>query len=258
MKSLVVIPARYQAARFPGKPLKNETGWPLIRHVYEQVLKSDADKVIIATDDQRIMSVVAGFGGIAMMTKDTHKSGTDRVAEVASRVPAFDVIVNVQGDEPEIEPAAINSLIQLQGKYQPFMSTLCCKFPPDKTEGQGSPLDPTCNKVIMGQEIAKNARYAIYFSRSPIPYPSSTKGIMQYPENYYLHIGMYAYSPESVQKFSALPQGFLETTEGLEQLRIIEQGYPILVGIIDRVFPGVDTEEDYQAFVQRWKKRQQS
>jgi len=163
MKTLVVIPARFEAARFPGKPLKNETGWPLIRHVYEQVLKSEADKIIVATDDQRIMAVVEQFGGEAMMTKDTHKSGTDRVAEVVSKVPGFDVIVNVQGDEPEIEPAAINTLIQLQREHQPFMSTLCCKFPADKTAGQGSPLDPTCNKVVMGQEIAKNARYAIYF-----------------------------------------------------------------------------------------------
>ncbi len=256
MKTLVVIPARYEAARFPGKPLKSETGWPLIRHVYEQALKSKADKIIVATDDDRIMAAVEQFGGEAMITKNTHKSGTDRVAEVASRMPGFDVIINVQGDEPEIEPAAINNLMQLQHEHQPFMSTLCCKFPAGKTAGQGSPLDPTCNKVVLGQQVAKNAKYAIYFSRSPIPYPSSTKGVMKNPEDYYLHIGMYAYSSASVREFSALPQGFLETTEGLEQLRIIEKGYPILVGIVDRAFPGVDTEEDYQAFVKRWKARQ--
>ena len=257
MKTLVVIPARYGSARFMGKALKDETGWPIIRHVYEQVKQSTADRIIVATDDQRIMEAVEQFAGEAMMTKDTHKSGTDRVAEVVNKVPGYDVIVNVQGDEPEIEPASIDKLIRLQKQYQPFMSTLCCKFPVDKVEGHGSPLDPACNKVILGTAVAPNssARYAIYFSRSPIPYPSSTLGIMKYPENYYLHVGMYAYSPESINQFTALPQGFLEATEGLEQLRAIEAGHTILVDIIPRSFPGIDTPDDYQAFIERWNKR---
>lgn len=253
MKTLIVLPARFASTRFPEKMLKNTTGKPLIQHVYEQVIQAKADRVIVATDDQRIVKAVEDFGGEAMLTKITHKSGTDRVAEVAARVKGYEVIVNVQGDEPEIEPSAINKLIALQKQYQPFMSTLCCPFPANKTEGNGSPFDPACVKVVLGKEVDE-ARYAIYFSRSLIPCPRTSKGIIN-PEQYFLHIGMYAYSPESVQEFSALPNSFLENTEGLEQLRVIEKGYSILVGTIPHAFPGIDTEEDYLAFVERFKKR---
>lgn len=255
MQSLVVIPARFNAVRFPGKPLKDVTGKSLVQHVYERALQSKANRIIVATDDPRIIDIVEQFGGEAMMTKASHKSGTDRVAEVASRLTDFEVIVNVQGDEPEIEPEAINKLIQIQQEHNPFMSTLCCQFPADNLEGQGSPLDPTCNKVVLGKEVAPETKHAIYFSRNFIPYPKATNGIIKHPENYYLHIGMYAYSPDSIQEFSNLPRGFLEQTEGLEQLRVLENGYNIIVGIIDHAFPGVDTREDYQAFVERWNKQ---
>jgi len=254
MKTLIIIPARYGSTRFPSKMLKNATGWPLVRHVYEQATQSEADRVIIATDDQRILDAVKNFGGEAILTKDTHQSGTDRIAEVVSKVKGYEVIVNLQGDEPEIEPSAINQLIYLQKQYQPFMSTLCCPFPENNKNGHGSPLDPSCVKVVLGKKMGKKpemASQALYFSRSIIPYPRATNNIIEHPENYYLHVGMYASSPESIVEFAALPHSFLENTERLEQLRVIENGHVILVGTIPHSFPGIDTEKDYLAFVKR-------
>lgn len=257
VKTLIVIPARYASTRLPGKMLRDETGWPLIRHVYEQVKKSEADRVIVATDDQRIVDAVEQFGGEAQLTKSTHKSGTDRVAEIVGRVKGYQVIVNVQGDEPEIDPEAINKLIRLQKNYQPFMSTLCCPFANDQVEGYGSPQDANCVKVVLGKKIAprSNAKQAIYFSRCPIPYPRSSQGTITNPENYYLHIGMFAFSPASIQKFTSLPKSFLEDIEFLEQLRAIEYGLPIFVETIARSHSGIDTIDDYRAFVSRWNQR---
>lgn len=260
MKTLVVIPARFGSTRFEGKPLKDKTGWPLIRHVYEQVKKASlVDHIIIATDDQRIMDVVHRFGGHAVMTSDKHPSGTDRIAEAVSKMDAkFDIIVNVQGDEPEIEPDVIDKIIRLHKKSGAFVSTMVCPFPADKLNGNGSPTDPSCVKAILGGPVKglKTARFALYFSRALAPYPRDTAGKLSDSTQYYMHIGMYAYSPKSLKAYVAMPQSFLEKTESLEQLRILENGHSIAVDIIPKGTPGIDTPEDYAAFIQRWKETQ--
>lgn len=259
MKTLVVIPARYGSTRFEGKPLKDETGWPLIRHTYEQVKKASlVDHIVIATDDQRIMDVVESFGGQAIMTSDQHPSGTDRIAEAVSKLDDhYDIIVNVQGDEPEIEPDVIDKIITLHQKSGAFVSTMVCPFAQDKNSGHGSPEDPSCVKAILGGGVTNldTARFALYFTRSLAPYPRDTQGKIKDSTQYYLHIGMYAYSPESLQAYVNLPQSFLEKTESLEQLRVLENGQAIAVDIIPQGTPGIDTPEDYAAFIQRWKEK---
>lgn len=260
MKTLVVIPARFGSTRFEGKPLKAETGWPLIRHVYEQVKKAKlVDHIVIATDDQRIMDVVHRFGGKAIMTDPDHPSGTDRIAEAVAKMDDdFDIIVNVQGDEPEIEPDVIDKIITLHKKSGAFVSTMVCPFAADKKLGNGSPQDPNCVKAILGEKIngLDTARFALYFTRAFAPYPRDTAGALKDSTNYYLHIGMYAYSPKSLQQYVAMPQSFLEKTESLEQLRILENGHSIAVDIIPKGTPGIDTPEDYAAFIKRCKAKQ--
>ncbi len=257
MKTCVVIPARYGSTRFEGKPLKEKTGWPLIRHVYEQAKKARlVNHVVVATDDQRIMDVVHRFGGLAIMTDSVHPSGTDRIAEAVSKMDDhFDMIVNVQGDEPEIESATIDKIIRLHEVSDAFVSTLVCPFPKDKLSGSGSPQDPACVKAILGSKIKglDTARYALYFTRALAPYPRDQEGQLADSTQYYMHIGMYAYSPKSLKKYVSLPQSFLEKTERLEQLRILENGFTVAVDIIPAATPGIDTPEDYAAFVERWK-----
>ena len=258
MKTLIVIPARYASTRLPGKPLLADTGKPLIQHVYEQAKASKvATDVIVATDDQRIEEAVKAFGGQVMMTSPDHSSGSDRIAEVVQKTETpYDVVVNVQGDEPEVEPEAIDLLATLQYKSRPFMSTLACPFSRTATQGSGSPADPNCVKVILGHSLeVDNTFNALYFSRSLMPYPREAEGTVEHPEQYYLHIGMYAYSPESILGFSELPAGKLEQTEHLEQLRVLESGKAIHIGLIDEAAAGVDTPEDYEAFVQRWQEK---
>lgn len=258
-KTLIVIPARYASTRLPAKPLLNETGWPLVRHTYEQAKKASlASRVVIATDDERIANAVADFGGEAVMTREDHPSGTDRIAEVVEKVgQGYDIIVNVQGDEPEMESETIDKIIRLHQVSGADVSTMACPFPNDKKEGHGSPLDAACVKAVLGKKIdgVDGAKFALYFTRSLAPYPRATQGKVENPADYYLHLGMYAYSPESLKAFVSLPQGTLEKTESLEQLRILENGYSIAVGVVDKATPGIDTPEDYAAFVKRWKEK---
>ncbi len=260
MKNCVIIPARYGSTRFEGKPLKDATGWPLIRHVYEQVKKAKTvDHIVVATDDERIKRAVEDFGGQAIMTSDQHPSGTDRLAETVSKLSdPYDIIVNVQGDEPEIEPALIDQIIRLHQKSGAFMSTMVCPFPKNKLSGHGSPLDPSCVKAILGQPIEgiDQGFFALYFTRALAPYPRTTSGAIENSAHYYMHIGMYAYSPEALQAYVKMPQSFLEKTESLEQLRILENGHSIAAQVIDAATPGIDTPEDYAAFIQRWKEQQ--
>jgi len=257
---LIVIPARYASTRLPGKPLLDKTGWPLVRHTYEQAKKASlASRVVVATDDERIAKAVESFGGEAVMTRNDHPSGTDRIAEVVAKLGSdFDIVVNVQGDEPEMEPEVIDKIIRLHQVSGADVSTMACPFPKNKKEGNGSPHDPACVKAVLGKEIdgLDGARFALYFTRSVAPYPRESRGIVEVPENYYLHLGMYAYSPESLQAFVSSPQGFLEKTESLEQLRVLENGQTIAVGLIDKATPGIDTPEDYTCFVQRWSEKQ--
>ncbi len=260
MKTLILIPARFGSSRLPGKPLLDETGQPLIQHVYEQARKSKlASDVVVATDDRRIEAAVHAFGGHCVMTSAHHESGSDRIAEAVTTLSAeYDVVVNVQGDEPELDPAAIDLVARIQHETTPFMSTLACRFPAGSAVGTGTPLDPACVKVVLGKKLANaasdiEAYRAIYFSRSLVPHLRSNGGKPTLNEAYLMHIGLYAYSKESLLAFTKLEKSHLESTEQLEQLRVIENYLGIHVGIIEHAVPGVDTPDDYRAFVNRWK-----
>ena len=251
MKAAIVIPARYASTRLPGKPLLAETGKPLIQHVYERAMKAErARRVIVATDDQRIAAAVAAFGGDAVMTSADHLSGTTRVAEASERIDA-DIIVNLQGDEPDIDPLDLDLVIDIQARAQCFASTLACPFPKAAVRGPGSPDDPSAVKVILGEGMAHGARRARSFTRRICAYPRDESGAIITPEKYFLHLGVYAFSKESLSAFALAPSGALEMSERLEQLRILEMGEAIAVGKAAEAPPGIDTPEDYAAFVRR-------
>lgn len=242
MSAIAVIPARYSSSRFPGKPLASQTGKYLIQHVVEQVAQARSiDRVIVATDDRRILEAVASFGGYAVMTREDHVSGTDRIAEVAESCDA-DIFVNVQGDEPEIEPSHIDQLVALMTADTNLpIGTLACPFPAD-----ADPRDPNAVKVV----VDRHGR-ALYFSRSLIPYPRDEGGVPSDARSWLLHIGIYAYRRDFLLRLASMPAGVLERVEKLEQLRVLEAGHPIAVGIVDRAAVGIDTPEDYAAFVAR-------
>ncbi len=246
MSAIAVIPARYASTRFPGKPLARETGKFLIQHVVEQVeLARSIDRVIVATDDRRILEAVASFGGHAVMTREDHVSGTDRIAEVAEKYDA-DIFVNVQGDEPEIEPSHIDQLVSVMTADADLpIGTLACPFPAD-----ADPRDPNAVKVV----VDRRGR-ALYFSRSLIPYPRDEHGVPGDARSWLLHIGIYAYRREFLRRLASLPTGALERIEKLEQLRVLEAGHSIAVGIVERAAVGIDTPEDYAAFIARVKAR---
>ncbi len=241
MAATVVIPARYGSARFPAKILANETGRPLVQHVVERAqLASRVREVIVATDDQRIVDALRPFGTHCVMTSPAHQSGTDRIAEVA-RGLKDEIIVNVQGDEPEIEPSTINALVQRLESGADDMATAATPFP-----AGADVADPNLVKVVMTREGR-----AVYFSRSPIPFwrdPTSGPG-----PAYYLHLGIYAYRREFLLQFASWPPTPLESTEKLEQLRALEHGRSIFVLPVSRATHGVDTQEQYEEFVRRQK-----
>ncbi|HPD15102.1 MAG TPA: 3-deoxy-manno-octulosonate cytidylyltransferase [Planctomycetota bacterium] len=248
-KVVVAIPARYPSTRLPGKPLLRETGRFLIQHVYEQVsLAPCVDDVVVATDDERIRAAVESFGGRALMTSPGHRSGTDRIAEAARHVEA-DIIVNVQGDEPEIEPDAIDLAVALLERHPGAdMSTLAAPIAePDHLR------NPNLVKVVLDTQ-----GYALYFSRALLPasksYPEVPPGD---PHTYLGHIGLYAYRRDFLFRFASLPPSPLETHESLEQLRALEHGHRIIVGITSYQPKGIDTPDDYQAFLRRWRSRRQ-
>ena len=254
MTTVAVIPARFASTRFPGKPLARETGKFLIQHVCEQVGScSQIDRVIVATDDERIVSAVESFGGQAMMTRVDHVSGTDRVGEVASNLglDGNDLVLNVQGDEPEVSPVVLDRLIQLMTDpaSEFLIGTLAARF--DDTgpsTGPGSPADPNCVKVV----VDRRGR-ALYFSRGLIPYSREPMGRVNAPSGFLLHLGVYAFRANTLQEIAGdqLAPGVLEQTESLEQLRWMEHGFSIGVAVVDHRCVGIDTKEDYAAFVQR-------
>jgi 3-deoxy-manno-octulosonate cytidylyltransferase (CMP-KDO synthetase) len=258
----IVIPARFASSRLPEKMLLDETGWPLIRHVFEQAKKvKKAGRILIATDDQRIVDVIEGCGGEAIMTSPDHPNGTSRIAEVAAKLSSTDIIVNVQGDEPEIEPEKIEALIDVFMAGDADMGTLVTPFPMHAKDGPGSPLDPNCVKAVLGAPVKKDdgnvlGYQALYFSRSPIPYARDHAGAVINPADYFLHLGIYAYRPAFLQKYINLPQGKLENTEKLEQLRVLENGFKIVAGIVPEATPGIDTRIDYDAFLARWQRKE--
>jgi 3-deoxy-manno-octulosonate cytidylyltransferase (CMP-KDO synthetase) len=241
LAATVVIPARFGSTRFPAKILASSTGKPLVQHVVDQALKCRrVRQVLVATDDPRIVDALRPFGTTAVMTSPAHASGTDRIAEVARTLVDDDVIVNVQGDEPEIEPEVIDGLIDLlERNPSADMATAVTPFAPGK-----DPSDPNLVKCV----VTLDGR-AIYFSRSPIPYRREANN----PANaaYHLHLGIYAYRREFLLRYAAWPPTPLESTEKLEQLRVIEHGGHIRVLIVARATNGIDTPEQYEEFVKR-------
>ena len=242
-----VIPARFASTRLPGKALLSETGRPLIVHVLEAARRAESlERIIVATDDPRIAEAVAHFGGEFMMTRADHATGTDRVAEVAARLESARLIVNLQGDEPEISGAALDRVVALlEEDAEAPMATLATPIREESIY-----RDPACVKVV----CSARGR-ALYFSRSPIPFhrdglpdrAAAATGIA------YLHLGLYAYRRDFLLKLSSLPPSPLEAAEKLEQLRVLDAGIPIAVGIVDEPSVGIDTPEDYRRFVARWR-----
>jgi 3-deoxy-manno-octulosonate cytidylyltransferase (CMP-KDO synthetase) len=238
----VVIPARYASTRFPAKIVASETGRPLVQHVVDQVRKCRRVRdVIVATDDDRIAAALRPFGTRCVMTDPGHLSGTDRIAEVAGDLPD-DVVLNVQGDEPEIEPETVDSLVGLMERTQSPMTTAATRFP----EG-ADPADPNLVKVALDQSDR-----AMYFSRLPIPFHRDPSH--GHPPAYYLHLGIYAYARPFLLKLAGWKPTPAEQAEKLEQLRVLEHGEPIYVLKVDRATHGIDTREQYQAFVKRYRR----
>lgn len=230
MKVLCVIPARYASTRLPGKPLKDIAGKPMICRVYDRA--SEAKKIaaaIVATDDERIYEAVCKHGGQAVMTRKDHPTGTDRLAEVAAKYPDVDLIINVQGDEPLIEPALIDELAAAFEEDDALQMATVCTEIQDKEEQE----NPNNVKVVMD----KNG-YALYFSRSLLPYPRHAGTPV------YKHIGIYAYKRDFLLRYAKMEETPLEHAESLEQLRALENGYRIKVIKTPYRFVGVDTAED--------------
>lgn len=248
MKIAVVIPARYASSRLPGKPLLRETGKYLIQHVYERALLArTVSDVLVATDDQRILEAVHSFGGRAVLTRTDHASGTDRVAEAASRLDA-DLIVNLQGDEPLIDPDSLDFVADLLIRHREAdMATLAV---PIHSEAQWR--DPNCVKVVVG-----DCGQALYFSRAPIPFVRDAQpDFARQPFRFFQHIGLYAYRRSFLMQFAALPPSPLEELEKLEQLRVLALGNRIQVGVVRAHAFGVDTPEDYRRFVALYRAEQ--
>ncbi len=231
MNSVVIIPARYNSKRFPGKVLADLNGKPVLEHVYQRSLEAElVDQVLIATDDQRVYKKVNEFGGRAVMTAAEHQSGTDRLAEVARDLDV-EIIVNVQGDEPLIRPAMIDQAIKILKNSQDIqMSTLA------------SPISAvTAQKDDRVKVVLDKNDHALYFSRAKIPYYRDRDKLK---EKYLQHIGLYVYRRDFLLKYTELEPTPLEKAESLEQLRVLENGYKIKVGITEHHGPGVDRPDD--------------
>ena len=231
MKILCVIPARYASTRLPGKPLADIAGKPMICRVYDRAVQAKClSEVVVATDDQRVLQAVEAHGGKAMMTAKDHPTGTDRLAEVAAAYPDIDLIINVQGDEPLIEPSIIDALAAaFDGDADLKMATVMTEITDEAEQ-----MNPNNVKVVTDRN-----GYALYFSRSLLPYPRYRKGVPVYK-----HIGIYAYKREFLLHYAKMAPTPLEETEALEQLRALENGYRIKVIRTAHRFVGVDTAED--------------
>ncbi|MDE6011403.1 MAG: 3-deoxy-manno-octulosonate cytidylyltransferase [Prevotella sp.] len=237
MKFIGIIPARYASTRFPGKPLAMLGGKPVIQRVYEQVVDV-LGEAYVATDDERILQAVESFGGQAVMTRSDHKSGTDRIQEAATLIrTTADVLINVQGDEPFIQRSQLETVKELFNDPQVQIGTLGKPF--DTMEATENPNSPKIVTDLNG--------YALYFSRSVIPFirgKERQEWISHFP--FLKHIGLYAYRREVLAEITKLPQSPLELAESLEQLRWLQNGYRIKVGLTDVETVGIDTPEDLQ------------
>lgn len=232
MKFLGVIPSRYASTRLDGKPLKDICGHTMIEWVYKRTKLSNLDEVVVATDDERIYKEVERFGGKAILTSKEHENGTSRIAEVCTKYEDYDVIVNVQGDEPLIEPEMINSIIN-SFKEDDTISMSTLKYKIDTME---EIENPNYVKVITDKK-----GYALYFSRSVIPYPRKLD-----IQNYYKHVGIYGYKRDFVVEYAKMEPTPLELSESLEQLRALENGYRIKVMETPYKIIGVDTQEELE------------
>lgn len=241
MKVLCIIPARYASTRLPGKPLRDIAGKPMIVRVYERAVQAKrVQDVVVATDDERIRAAVAAHGGRAVMTRADHATGTDRLAEVAEKMTEYDLIINVQGDEPLIDPAVIDALVA------PFLSDAALSMATVKTALAAEEDITNPNNVKVITDCAGNA---LYFSRARIPYARNPGAKV------YKHIGIYAYRRDFLLAYARMEQTPLELSESLEQLRALENGHRIRVVETDAVFIGVDTEEDLAAVNEEYRKR---
>lgn len=253
MKFTAVIPARYASTRFPGKPLAMLGGKTVIQRVYEQAA-SVLSEVYVATDDERILSAVEAFGGRAVMTRTDHKSGTDRIEEAVEKIKKQgmdkegqgDVIINIQGDEPFVQPSQIKTLMALFDDPETQIGTLGKRF-----ESMEAVLNPNSPKIV-----TDHRGFALYFSRSVIPFIRGIEvedWLSHYP--FLKHLGVYAYRREVLAEVTKLPQGVLEKAESLEQLRWLENGYRIRVGMTEVETVGIDTPADLDRAEQFLKQR---
>jgi len=233
VKVVVVIPARYASTRLPGKPLVSLAGKPMIQRVYERAkLATRADRVIVATDDERIVKAVEGFGGEARMTRADHRTGTERIAEVAAHEQG-NVFVNVQGDEPLLDPAAVDAAVaSLLEEPAAEISTVAT---PIKTPADI--MDPNVVKVVLDFEDN-----ALYFTRAPVPWVRDTASKVHV--RHLKHLGLYVFRREALLEYATLPQGELERVEQLEQLRWLENGWKIRVAEVEHDAVSVDVPED--------------
>jgi len=246
MKVVCIIPARLGSRRFPGKVLASETGRPLIQHVCEVAAGAHrVAAVVVATDDERVREAVEAFGGRCVMTRPDHACGTDRVAEAAQGFPDAEVVINFQGDEPELDPRLLDRLVEVM-EADPSIeaATLAGPLAPEEW------TDPSAVKVVLD-----GRGDALYFSRAPIPHARDGEATRRAPR--LKHFGIYAYRVEALRDFAAMAPTPLEETERLEQLRWLEHGRRMRVLVTDQRPGGIDTPADYAAFVERWRRREE-
>jgi 3-deoxy-manno-octulosonate cytidylyltransferase (CMP-KDO synthetase) len=244
-RSYLIIPARLASTRLPRKLLLRETGKSVLQHTYESAQRAKKPRgICVAADHEEIAVEVRRFGGQVVLTDPALPSGTDRVAAVAKSMTDMDLIVNVQGDEPEIQGAAIDLVLQLlESDPAAVMATLATPI-----RSRPRLLDPACVKVVFDRRGR-----ALYFSRAPIPFAREWDDqlLTAEPPNFYQHIGLYAYRRDFLLQLTGIARSNLEKLESLEQLRVLSEGFTILVGIIQEPTKGIDTPEDYRAFVSR-------
>lgn len=249
MKSLIVIPARLESTRLPRKLLLCQTGKSLLQHTCESASTSKkAERVIVAADHPDIAEEVERFGGSVIMTDPSHSCGTDRVAQVANEFDQFEIVVNVQGDEPELPGLAIDLAISiLEDRPDAKMATLAT---PIRKRSQLD--DPSCVKVVLD-----DTGRAMYFSRAPIPSARSWEEqlLAADPPHFFQHVGLYAYRRDFLLQIPVMNRPAIESIESLEQLRVLHAGIPIHVGVIDHPILGIDTPDDYAAFVRSHENR---
>lgn len=244
-EATIIIPARLGSTRFPEKVLASRTGWPLIRHVWESASKSRrAARVVIATDDQRVLAACDGFGATSLMTSPEHPNGTSRLAEAVSilGLPDDHVVVNVQGDEPELDAALIDGAVEILERTGAEVGTVASPFAASQ-----DPRDPNIVKCVLRRDST-----ALLFSRAPIPHHRDA-ALVPPGVPYLRHVGIYTYAAGFLKRYAALPPTPLEEAEKLEQLRVLEHGFRIGVAVMPSSHEGIDTPEQYERFVARWR-----